>query len=224
MSLKPQLDALKKNIADYCKRYDRDPKRITLIAVSKTQSIATLEVAIAAGQRIFGENYLQEALPKIAHFKKHNLEWHFIGAIQSNKTKAIAENFSWVHTIDRRKIADQLNAQRPTELGPLNVCLQIKLDDESQKAGLSFESARELSAHIQTLPQLNLRGLMAIPKPGKSFAAQRESFKKLRIFAESLGLRTLSMGMSQDYEAAIAESAECSILLRLGTAIFGPRL
>ena len=221
MSLKTQLDALKTNIADYCKRYDRDPASITLVAVSKTQSIATLEAAIAAGQTIFGENYLQEALPKIAHFKKHNLEWHFIGAIQSNKTKAIAENFSWVHTIDRRKIADQLNAQRPAELGPLNVCLQIKLDDESQKAGLSFEAARELYTHIQTLPQLKLRGLMAIPKPGKSVAAQRESFKTLRVFAESLGLRTLSRGMSQDYEAAIAEG---STLLRLGTAIFGPRL
>lgn len=204
----------------------RDPAQVALIAVSKTRPAAALEQAYRAGQRRFGENYLQEALDKqaaLAHLP--DLEWHFIGPIQSNKTRAIAEHFAWVHSVDREKIARRLSDQRPASEPPLQICLQVNLDDEPSKAGVSLEQLPELARAVNEMPAVTLRGLMAIPAPQTEFSAQRASFARLREAMESLNTRglaldTLSMGMSADLEAAVAEGAT---QVRVGTDIFGPR-
>ena len=204
----------------------RDPQSVQLIAVSKTQPPEAIAQAYAWGQRRFGENYLQEALEKqIALHQLPDIEWHFIGPIQSNKTRAIAGNFQWVHTVDRLKIAQRLNEQRPPHLPALNVCVQVNIDDESTKSGVSLAELPALIRGITPLANLNLRGLMAIPAATDDPARQRKAFAKLRSAQQVLNLQgfrmdTLSMGMSGDMEAAIAEGAT---FVRVGTDIFGAR-
>lgn len=197
-----------------------------LLAVSKTHPSESILQAVNSGQQSFGENYLQEALEKIQALQSYKLDWHFIGPIQSNKTKAIAENFSWVHSIDRSKIAIRLNEQRPDNLPPLKILLQVNLDDEITKAGIQLKELSSLANELSSLANIELAGLMTIPAPGKSFAEQRASFHKLAKARDELlaqGVSTcqhLSMGMSSDKEAAIAEG---STIVRIGTDIFGAR-
>lgn len=206
----------------------RDAQTVRLIAVSKTQTAAAITQAYNWGQRAFGENYLQEALEKQAKLQDlADIEWHFIGPIQSNKTRAIAENFAWVHSIDREKVAQRLNDQRPESLPPLQVCLQVNIDDETTKSGVSLSGLPALAHAMSKLPRLRLRGLMAIPAAANDAGQQHAAFARLRRALEQLntaaldaGLDTLSMGMSGDMEAAIAEGAT---LVRVGTDIFGPR-
>lgn len=203
----------------------RDPAGVTLMAVSKTRPARAVREAHAAGLVHFGENYLQEALDKQAGLADLPLTWHFIGPIQSNKTRAIAEHFAWVHSVDRLKIAQRLSEQRPVGLPPLQVCLQVNISAEASKSGVAPETLPELVDAIVTLPRLQLRGLMAIPAPSEDPLQQREPFAALRRAFEQLRVRypdldTLSMGMSADLEAAIAEGAT---LVRIGTDIFGPR-
>lgn len=200
----------------------RDPSAIGLLAVSKTQSADAVRAAFVAGQRDFGENYLQEALDKQQLLQDLPLIWHFIGPIQSNKTRAIAERFDWVHSVDRLKIAQRLSEQRPADLPPLNVCLQVNISDEDSKSGCDPQDIDELAQAIAALPRLRLRGLMAIPRPSDTPEQQRAAFAALRELQQGLGLDldTLSMGMSADLEAAVAEG---STWLRIGTAIFGAR-
>jgi pyridoxal phosphate enzyme (YggS family) len=202
----------------------RDPASIKLLAVSKSHPVAELEAALSAGQFAFGESYLQDALPKIEVIA-NRAEWHFIGPIQSNKTRQIAAQFDWVHSVDRIKIAQRLNEQRPVERPPLNICLQVNISDEAGKAGVTPAEIRALAEAVCKLPHLRLRGLMAIPVREHDPARQRQPFQQLRNLFEQLNiagfnLDTLSMGMSADLEAAIAEGAT---LVRVGTAIFGPR-
>ncbi len=206
-------------------RFQRPPGSVALLAVSKTQPPAAITAVAAAGQTCFGENYLQETLDKMTELAALDLEWHFIGPIQANKTRPIAECFAWVHSVDRLKIAERLSAQRPDHLPPLHVCLQVNISQESTKHGLDERDVPAVARAVATLPRLRLRGLMAIPAPAPEFAAQRMPFARLRalqerLIAEGLALDTLSMGMSDDLEAAIAEGAT---LVRVGTAIFGPR-
>lgn len=206
-------------------RFQRPPGAVRLLAVGKTQPAAAIAALAAAGQRDFGENYFQEALDKMAELATLDLEWHFIGPMQANKTRGIAEHFAWVHSVDRLKIAERLSAQRPDHLPPLNVCLQVNIDREPTKHGLDEADLAEVARAVATLPRLRLRGLMAIPAPATEFAAQRRSFARLRELRERLAgaglmLDTLSAGMSDDLEAAIAEGAT---LVRIGTALFGPR-
>ncbi|WP_349570898.1 YggS family pyridoxal phosphate-dependent enzyme [Azotobacter salinestris] len=200
----------------------RDPQDVRLLAVSKTKPAAALREAFACGQHDFGENYLQEALAKQAELAGLDLTWHFIGPIQSNKTRAIAEHFAWVHSVDRLKIAQRLSEQRPAQLPPLNICLQVNVSGEASKSGCQPAELTELAGAVAELPNLRLRGLMAIPEPTDDPAAQRAAFARLRALKESLGLDldTLSMGMSHDLEAAIAEGATW---VRIGTALFGAR-
>ena len=204
----------------------RNPQTVQLIAVSKTQPAQALAEAYVWGQRAFGENYLQEALDKqIQLATLEGIEWHFIGPIQSNKTRPIAEHFSWVHSVDRLKIAQRLNDQRPAELPPLNICVQVNIDDETTKSGVSLAQLPALAAAISQLPRLNLRGLMAIPAATNDPIQQRAAFAKLRsardeLNAQGYELDCLSMGMSGDLEAAIAEGAT---FVRVGTDIFGAR-
>jgi PLP dependent protein len=207
-------------------RFERRPGSVELIAISKAQTIEAIRSAIDAGQFIFGENYVQEAAEKIQNLQNLGLEWHFVGRIQKNKTKFIANNFSWVHSLADLKLALKLNEYRKeANLTPINVCIQVNLQKETSKAGIYLEHIASLATSIDKLSHLNLRGLMAIPKPEKDFASQRKNFKTLRLGLEKLnklGLRldTLSMGTTQDFEAAIAEGAT---LVRLGIAIFGKR-
>lgn len=206
-------------------RFQRPPGSVRLLAASKTQSPAAIAAIAAAGQTCFGENYVQEALDKMAELATLDLEWHFIGPIQANKTRGIAEHFAWVHGVDRLKIAERLSAQRPDRLPPLNVCLQINIDREPTKHGLDESEVAEVARAVAALPRLRLRGLMAIPAPAADFAAQRRPLARLRelwerLNAGGLALDTLSMGMTDDLEAAIAEGAT---LVRVGTALFGPR-
>ncbi|MCO7544998.1 YggS family pyridoxal phosphate-dependent enzyme [Stutzerimonas nitrititolerans] len=200
----------------------RDPDTVGLLAVSKTQPAGAIREANGAGLSDFGENYLQEALEKQADLADLALTWHFIGPIQSNKTRAIAEHFDWVHSVDRLKIAQRLSEQRPTELPPLNVCLQVNVSGEASKSGCAPQDVAELARAIATLPNLRLRGLMAIPEPTDDRAEQHAAFARLRQLQQTLALEldTLSMGMSQDLEAAIAEGATW---VRIGTALFGAR-
>lgn len=219
------LTAVKKLIRDSELRYNRSPGSTALLAVSKTQSINQIKEAITAGQLAFGENYLQEALPKITALVTQKIEWHFIGPIQSNKTKAIAENFSWVHSVSELKIAKRLNDQRPSHLPPLNICLQVNISQEPTKSGVHPDETMMLATAVASLPRLHLRGLMTISVPHTSFTEQRDLFHTLRLLQEKLchngfTLDTLSMGMSDDLEAAIAEGATW---VRVGTAIFGKR-
>lgn len=206
----------------------RNPNEITLLAVSKKQSAQTITKAYNAGQRDFGENYVQEAIDKKNELHHLDICWHFIGPIQSNKTKAIAENFSWVHSIDREKIAQRLNDQRPVNLPPINVCIQVNIDREDTKSGVFIEDVQALVACIHKMPRLSLRGFMAIPKPGNE-TSQHKSFKKMKNLLQTINmaesnpdqqLDTLSMGMSADLTIAIAEG---STLVRVGTQIFGKR-
>lgn len=206
-------------------RFQRLPGAVRLLAVSKTQPTAAIAALAAAGQSCFGENYVQEALDKIAELAARRLEWHLIGPLQANKTRTVAENFAWVHSVDRLKIAERLSAQRPADLPPLNVCLQVNIDREPAKHGLDPGEVATVAQAVAGLPRLRLRGLMAIPAPAADFAAQRRPLARLRELQESLNaaglaLDTLSMGMSDDLEAAIAEGAT---LVRIGTALFGPR-
>jgi len=204
----------------------RNPETVRLIAVSKTQAAAAIAQAYASGQRDFGENYLQEALDKQAELRRlTDLVWHFIGPIQSNKTRPIAENFNWVHSIDREKVAQRLNDQRPAHLPPLQVCLQVNIDDETTKSGVSLAELPTLAKAVNQLPRLQLRGLMAIPAASNNTDQQRAAFAKLRLALQALhaqgnALDTLSMGMSGDLEAAIAEGAT---MVRVGTDVFGQR-
>ncbi|MFV3093758.1 YggS family pyridoxal phosphate-dependent enzyme [Pseudomonas sp. GW6] len=195
---------------------------IGLLAVSKTKPAAAIREAHAAGLRDFGENYLQEALEKQAELDDLPLIWHFIGPIQSNKTRPIAEHFDWVHSVDRLKIAQRLSEQRPAHLPPLNICLQVNVSAEDSKSGCSPEALPELAKAVAALPNLRLRGLMAIPEPTDDIAAQHAAFAHLRQLRDDLALDldTLSMGMSHDLEAAIAEGATW---VRIGTALFGAR-
>lgn len=195
---------------------------IGLLAVSKTKPAAAIREAHAAGLRDFGENYLQEALEKQAELDDLPLIWHFIGPIQSNKTRPIAEHFDWVHSVDRLKIAQRLSEQRPAHLPPLNICLQVNVSAEDSKSGCSTEDLAELAKAVAALPNLRLRGLMAIPEPTDDVAAQHAAFAHLRQLRDDLALDldTLSMGMSHDLEAAIAEGATW---VRIGTALFGAR-
>lgn len=203
----------------------RPPGSVKLLAVSKTWPVASLREALGAGQRAFGENYLQEALGKIAALADEPIEWHYIGAIQSNKTRDLASRFDWVHGVERVKIARRLSEQRPAGLPPLNICLQVNISREASKSGVMPEEALAVAREIATLPNLRLRGLMAIPAAATEFEQQRALFRQVRelqerLIAAGLALDTLSMGMSGDLEAAIAEGAT---LVRIGSAIFGQR-
>jgi pyridoxal phosphate enzyme (YggS family) len=203
----------------------RDPASVTLVAVSKSQTAESMRLAATAGVTDFGENYLQEALPKMDGLAALSLRWHFIGAIQSNKTRAIAERFDWVHSIDRLSVARRLSEQRPFHAPPLNLCIQVELIAEPNKAGVDPAQVGELAAAAAVLPRVRLRGLMCIPPPHSDPAAGRPMFARLRRLLEELNatghkLDTLSMGMSADFESAIAEGAT---LVRVGTAIFGAR-
>jgi len=195
---------------------------IGLLAVSKTKPAEAIREAHAAGLRDFGENYLQEALEKQTQLADLPLIWHFIGPIQSNKTRPIAEHFDWVHSVDRLKIAQRLSEQRPAHLPALNICLQVNVSGEDSKSGCSPEELRALARAVVALPNLRLRGLMAIPEPTDDVAAQHAAFARLRQLRDELALNldTLSMGMSHDLEAAIAEGATW---VRIGTALFGAR-
>lgn len=214
-----QIDQAAKNCG-------RDSREITLLAVSKTKPAAAIREAHEVGQRQFGENYLQEALAKIAELADLDIEWHFIGRIQSNKTRDIAAHFHWVHALASLKHAQRLNEQRPAELPPLQACIQVNITGEASKGGVSEANLPELARKIAQLPNLRLRGLMTMPDPNDPPAVQRTVFSRLRELQQELNaklgltLDTLSMGMSDDLEAAVAEG---STLVRIGTAIFGAR-
>ena len=200
----------------------RDPESVGLLAVSKTKPAAAVREAHACGQRDFGENYLQEALNKQAELSDLALTWHFIGPIQSNKTRPIAEHFAWVHSVDRLKIAQRLSEQRPAHLPPLNICLQVNVSGEASKSGCAPEELAPLALAVSQLPNLRLRGLMTIPEPTRDVAQQHAACARLRQLRDDLNLEldVLSMGMSDDLEAAIAEGATW---VRIGTALFGAR-
>ena len=200
----------------------RDASSIHLLAVSKTKPAQAVREAYAAGMHDFGENYLQEALGKQSELTDLPLSWHFIGPIQSNKTRAIAENFAWVHSVDRLKIAQRLSEQRPADLPPLNICIQVNVSGEASKSGCTPADLPALANAISALPRLKLRGLMAIPEPTEDRAAQDAAFARVRDLQASLNLPldTLSMGMSHDLESAIAQGATW---VRIGTALFGAR-
>ena len=206
-------------------RYGRAPGSVGLLAISKQQSAAIIAAAHATGQRAFGENYLQEALPKLAALADRGLTWHYTGALQANKTQTVARHFAWVHSVDRLKLAERLNAQRPADLPPLDVCIQVNVGGEAQKAGVDPAHAAELAHAVAALPSIRLRGLMTLPPASDDVATQRRYFRLLRetfdaLRRQGLALDTLSMGMSADLEAAIAEGAT---LLRVGSALFGER-
>ncbi|CAB3749473.1 YggS family pyridoxal phosphate-dependent enzyme [Paraburkholderia solisilvae] len=221
------LEAVRQRIALAAQVAGRDPRAVTLLAVSKTFPAEDVRAAHAAGQHAFGENYLQEALTKLDALAdlRGSIEWHFIGPLQSNKTRPVAERFDWVHSVDRLKIAQRLAEQRPAGLPPLNVCVQVNVSGEASKSGVAPGEAAQVARAVAALPTLRLRGLMAIPEPIGSIEAQRaphrvlrELFEQLR--ADGLALDTLSMGMSGDLEAAVLEGAT---MVRIGTAIFGAR-
>jgi pyridoxal phosphate enzyme (YggS family) len=219
------LQAVQARISDAAALAGRSPESIRLLAVSKTWPLASVIDAADAGQRAFGENYVQEGIDKLTAIIGRNLEWHFIGPLQSNKSRPVAEHFDWVHSVDRLKIAQRLSEQRPVYLAPLQVCVQINVSGESSKSGCAPDEALALCRAVAALPSLRLRGLMAIPEPTDDPAAQRAQFRRVReifenIRAAGLPLDTLSMGMSHDLEAAIAEGAT---IVRIGTAIFGER-
>ncbi len=224
-NLAANLAAVRKRIATAARSAGRDPASIGLIGVSKGVAADLLRAAAALGLKDFGESYLQEALPKMAALADLPLTWHFIGPLQSNKTRPVAEHFAWVHGVDRLKLAERLAAQRPAGLPPLQVCLQVNVSGEASKGGVEEAQLAELARAVARLPRLQLRGLMAIPAPAAGRAAQRAPFARLRevrqaLNAAGLNLDTLSMGMSADLEAAILEGADW---VRVGTALFGAR-
>ncbi len=224
-TLGENLESVRKRIAAACTAAGRDPQQVTLLAVSKTVHAPTLAQAVAAGQTAFGENYIQEALDKMRLLQALPIQWHCIGPIQSNKTRLVAEHFAWVHSLDRLKIAQRLSEQRPAQLEPLQVCLQVNVDQAASKGGVMPDEALALAREIARLPRLRLRGLMTIPEPAVDFASAcvvhartRSLWEALR--RDGLDLDTLSMGMSADLEAAV----HCgSTLVRVGSAIFGAR-
>ena len=233
--LKPGLEErykrVKQSLADDEMRFGREPGSVFLLPVSKTFGINALEEAVKCGMRAFGENYVQEGCEKIEYFKKQHpdleITWHFIGHLQSNKTRPVAEHFDWMQTLERAKIADRLNEQRPANKAPLNVLIQINISDEASKSGIQPSEMIELAKHIENLPHLCLRGLMAIPAPTDNIAEQEEAFSQMEQLFEQLKVAfphqqidTLSMGMTDDMQSAI----KCgSTMVRIGTAIFGAR-
>lgn len=222
-SLKNRLITLRSRIRHAELAANRQPGSVTLLAVSKTQTAAALAQAYICGQRHFGESYLQEALIKQHALSHFNITWHFIGPIQSNKTRPIAANFSWVHSVDRLKIAQRLNEQRPQGLPPLNICLQINISNETSKSGATLTDLPQLIEDVHKLPRINLRGVMAIPAPQADYEAQRQPYHQLHHAVSQLkvpGLDTFSFGMSGDLQAAIAEGAT---IVRVGTDLFGAR-
>ena len=219
------LQHVRARIATACQGAGRGVEEVTLLAVSKTFGADAVRAAAAAGQRAFGENYIQEGVEKIAALRDLGLMWHCIGPIQSNKTRLVAEHFDWVHTVDRLKIAERLSAQRPADRPPLDVCIQVNIDGGANKSGVAPGEALALARAVAALPQLKLRGLMSIPEIAPDFEAARAVHASARALfdqlnADGLGLDTLSMGMSDDLEAAIAAG---STMVRVGTAIFGSR-
>ncbi|MES2117794.1 MAG: YggS family pyridoxal phosphate-dependent enzyme [Pseudomonadota bacterium] len=223
------LQAIAGTIVAALQESGHQPGAVQLLAVSKTFGPEAVLEAVRAGQLAFGENYLQEALDKMAAVAAGApgtaLAWHFIGPIQSNKTRPIAEHFDWVHTVDRLKIAQRLSEQRPAQLAPLNICLQVNISGEASKSGVAPDEVAELARQVIALPRLRLRGLMAIPEPAEGYEQQRAPFARLRALyeqlrAEGVALDTLSMGMSADLKAAIVEGAT---IVRVGSAIFGSR-
>ena len=219
------LQAVRGRIAAACAACGRDPREVSLLAVSKTWPAACLREAAAAGQQAFGESYVQEAVAKMDVLADLPLEWHFIGPLQSNKTRLVAERFAWVHSVERLKIAERLSAQRPAQLAPLQVCVQVNVSGETSKGGCAPSEAGELANAVARLPGLRLRGLMAIPEPTGDLRLLRSRFALLRglreeVVRDGLALDVLSMGMSHDLEIAIAEGAT---VVRIGTAIFGER-
>jgi pyridoxal phosphate enzyme (YggS family) len=224
-SIDAKLQQVRQRIALACAAAQRDVRSVTLLAVSKTFPVTVLREAFDAGQRAFGENYVQEAVEKIDALAALPIEWHLIGPLQSNKTRVVAERFQWVHSVDRLKVAQRLSDQRPQHLAPLNVCLEVNVDREASKSGLAVQEVADVARAVAGLPRLRLRGLMAIPEPAPNFEAQRVPHRRLRELLEALqrdglALDTLSIGMSADLEAAIAEGAT---IVRVGTAIFGAR-
>ena len=224
-SIAESLKKVRSEIEKACAESNRSKEEICLLAVSKTRSVEEVAELAHLGQRAFGENYLQEALDKIDALVSLNLDWHFIGPIQSNKTKAIAEQFAWVHSVDRLKIAQRFSAQRPHYADDLNICLQVNISREESKSGCLPEEALDLAKQIAELPNIRLRGLMAIPEATDDIELQKERFRQVRALFEEIkqevpGLDTLSMGMSGDLDAAIEEGAT---IVRVGTALFGPR-
>jgi pyridoxal phosphate enzyme (YggS family) len=220
-----RLESVRARIALAARRAGRDPASVRLLAVSKQQPVAAIAAAADAGQLEFGENYVREGIAKIEALRDRPLTWHFIGQLQSNKTREVAERFQWVHTVDRTRVATRLDAQRPHHAGALDVLLQVRLGEEPGKGGARPDELPQLAEFVAGLPRLRLRGLMCIPPPAPDEAAQRAPFARLRGLLEGLNARghrldTLSMGMSADLEAAVLEGAT---LVRIGTAVFGPR-
>ena len=219
------LDAVRTRIGELELRHGREPGSVSLLAVSKTKPPEAVRAAIAAGQHAFGENHLQDAMTKVEALAGLDASWHFIGAVQSNKTRPIAAHFDWVHAIERAKIAVRLSEQRPAGRGPLDVCIQVNVSGEHTKSGVDPREVEPLARVVHELPGLRLRGLMALPRPASDLESQRAPFRQLREIREDLNSRgfeldTLSMGMTGDLEAAVAEGAT---VVRVGTAIFGPR-
>jgi pyridoxal phosphate enzyme (YggS family) len=215
----------RKRIASAASQWGRSPESVQLVAISKGHPAQAIRTVAQLGQRDFGENYLQEVLPKLESLKDLPLVWHFTGQIQSNKTRPIAEHFAWVHTVDREKIAARLSEQRPPHLAPINVCIQVSLEEEAGKGGVPVVEAAALAAKVAVMPRLRLRGLMALPPPRRTFEEQKALFDRMtallrELNGKGLELDTLSMGMSDDLEAAVAAG---STLVRIGTAIFGER-
>ena len=226
MTIRDNLQIIGERIRAAEQRFGREEGSVQLLAVSKMHPVAAVQEALAAGQLCFGENYVQEMVDKAANLTTENIEWHFIGPIQSNKTKLIAQTARWVHSVDSLKVARRLSEQKSSDDPSLNICLQVNISQEMTKSGITPAALPELAAQVQALPGLCLRGLMAIPAPEQHFAQQRAVFAQVRELQESLiaqgfALDTLSMGMTDDMEAAIAEGAT---IVRIGTAIFGSRL
>ena len=226
-TLEQRLAGVRQRIQQACQAAGRDPASVGLLAVSKLQPAQAVRQAQQAGQQAFGENYVQEALDKMAALAdlRGAIEWHLIGPLQSNKTRVVAEAFDWVHSVDRLKIAQRLSDQRPAQLPPLNVCLQVNISGEASKSGLLPQEVAQVAAAVAALPRLRLRGLMSIPEPAQGLQAQQAPHRALRLMQQELNQRglaldTLSMGMSDDLEAAVAEG---STMVRVGTAIFGAR-
>lgn len=229
MNIQQNVLRIQHRIEAACQQAGRASNTVRLLAVSKTKSVVEISTAFEAGQNAFGENYVQEGVDKIQYFQAQGLqlEWHFIGPLQSNKTRLVAEHFDWMQTLERVKIADRLNEQRPADKAPLNVLIQINISDEETKSGISPHEMLNLAKHIENLPHLRLRGLMAIPAPTENIAEQESAFKKMAALFEQLKqafptqpIDTLSMGMTDDMSSAI----KCgSTMVRIGTAIFGAR-
>ncbi|WP_457323996.1 YggS family pyridoxal phosphate-dependent enzyme [Roseateles sp. P5_E11] len=224
MAISDSLQATKNRIAAACASAGRPPQAVRLLVVSKTFPAYAVREAFEAGARAFGENYVQEGLAKVGELSdlRGQIEWHLIGPLQSNKTKPVAEQFDWVHSVDRLKIAQRLSEQRPADLAPLNVCLQVNISGEASKSGLLPDDVAALAREVATLPRLQLRGLMAVPEPGPEALAQHRAMAALfeTLKQAGLALDTLSLGMSADLEDAIAAG---STMVRVGSAIFGAR-